>query len=219
MPEALINFIARIGWSYDDRTEVLSRKELVDKFSLDGLNASPARFDYDKLDWMAGVYVRDADLDLLAERLLPIYQQAGLEADLETVRQVAPLVQPRIKRLTDAIPISGFIFQDEIAIDSSLLIGKKMDASSSLQALTLARDVIAEAGSLSPEALEQPLRDLADRLEVKVGSLFGILRGAVTGQKVSPPLFETMAIMGSERTMKQIDAGIETLREMVDGGR
>jgi len=218
MPEALINFIARIGWSYDDRTEVLSREELVAKFSLDGLNASPARFDYDKLDWMAGVYVRDADLDVLAERLLPIYQQAGLEADLDTVRQVAPLVQPRIKRLTDAIPVSSFIFRDEIAIDGKLLIGKKMDAAGSLQALTMARDVIAEAGSLSPEALEQPLRDLAAELEVKVGSLFGILRGAVTGQKVSPPLFETMVIMGSERTMKQIDAGIEMLRKMVDGG-
>jgi len=217
MPEALINFIARIGWSYDDRTEVLSCEELVAKFSLDGLNASPARFDYDKLDWMAGVYVRDADLDLLAKRLLPIYQQAGLEADLETVRQVAPLVQPRIKRLTDAIPISAFIFQDEIALDGKLLIGTKMDVAGSLQALTLARDVIAKAVSLSPETLEQPLRDLATELGVKVGSLFGILRGAVTGQQVSPPLFETMAIMGSERTTRQIDAGIEMLRRMADG--
>ncbi len=217
IPEALINFIARVGWSYDDRTELFTREELIEKFSLDGLNASPARFDYDKLDWMAGVYVREADLDTLAKHLLPVYRQAGLDADLDTVRQVAPLVQPRIKKLTDAIPVSGFIFQDKIALGPELLIGARMDAAASLDALVQVRALIDRLEPFTPEELEQPLRDLADALQVKAGSLFGIVRGAVTGQKVSPPLFETMAVLGRERTTCQIDAGIEILRALAAG--
>jgi glutamyl-tRNA synthetase len=212
LPEALINFIARVGWSYDDRTELFTREDLVQKFSMEGLNASPARFDYDKLEWMTGVYIREADTSELAARLLPFYRDAGLDADLETVKQVAPLVQPRIKKLVDAIPMSGFIFRDKIEIDPPLLIGKKMDAASSLDALQRARDLVVGQDPFAPESLEQPIRDLAAELGVKVGSLFGILRGAVTGQKVSPPLLETMAIMGRERTIGQIDRALDILR-------
>jgi glutamyl-tRNA synthetase len=218
LPDALVNFIARVGWSYDDHTEIFTRQELVSGFSFDGLNASPARFDYDKLDWMAGVYVREADVDDLAVHLLDTYRSAGLDADLDTVRQIAPLVQPRVKKLTDALPISSFFFADEIPIEPSLLIGKKMDAAASLDALQQARDQIAALEAFTPEGLEGPLRDLAAALEVKVGTLFGILRGAVTGQKVSPPLFETMVILGRKRTFHQIDRGIAILRAAVDAG-
>jgi glutamyl-tRNA synthetase len=216
LPEALVNFIARVGWSYDDRTELLTREELVQKFSFEGLNASPARFDYDKLDWMAGVYMREADVNELAGRLLPVYREAGLDADLETVKQIVPLLQPRIKKLTDALPLSSFFFEDEIQIDPELLVGKKMDAVTSLHALQRAREVLAQVEPFTPEGLEQPLRDLADALDVGVGPLFGILRGAVTGQRVSPPLFESMSILGRERTLQQVDKGIELLHASVE---
>lgn len=215
LPEALINFIARIGWSYDDRTELFTRQELVDKFSLQGLNASPARFDYDKLDWMNGVYIRELNVDDLAERLLPFYQDAGLDADLETVRQIAPIIQERIKTLQDAIPWSGFIFREDLDLDAGLLVGKKMDAASSLAALRKARQVVAEIEPLTVEALEQALRGLSGTLDVKAGSLFGILRGAVTGQRVSPPLFETMVILGRGRVCERIDKGILLLENQV----
>jgi glutamyl-tRNA synthetase len=164
---------------------------------------------------MAGVYVREADVDALAERLLPFYREAGLDADLGTVKQIVPLIQPRIKKLTDAIPLSGFFFRDEIDLDPALLIGKKMDEASSLDALQKARDLVAGLDPFAPETLEQPLRDLAAALGVKAGPLFGILRGAVTGQRVSPPLFETMAIMGRERTLAQMDEGLALLRGAV----
>jgi glutamyl-tRNA synthetase len=212
LPEALTNFVARIGWSYDDHTELFTRQELVEKFSLAGVNVSPARFDYDKLEWMNGVYIRQADADDLAERLLPVYDEAGLEADLETVRQIVPLIQERIKTLRDAVPWSGFIFQEVVEPDHKLLVGKKMDVASSLDALQQARALVAEVDPFTPGALEQTLRDLAQALEIKVGPLFGILRGAITGQRVSPPLFETMAIMGRERVLLQMDKGIEVLQ-------
>jgi len=216
LPEALVNFIARIGWSYDDRTELFTRQELIGKFSFGGLNASAARFDYDRLDWMAGVYMREADVDELAERLLPFYHEAGLDADLETVRQIIPLLRPRIKKLSDALPLSSFFFKDEITINPGLLIGKKMDAASSLSALQRARDLLAQLDPFTPEALEQPFRDLADELGVRAGPLFGILRGAVTGQRVSPPLFESMSILGREHTLGQLDKGIDLLRTSVE---
>ena len=115
-----------------------------------------------------------------------------------------------------AVPISGFVFHQEIEIDPALLIGKKMDAAGSLDALQRTRLLVEGLDPFTPEALEQPLRDLAADLGVKAGPLFGILRGAVTGQKVSPPLFETMSILGRERAMKQIDKGIELLQAAVD---
>jgi glutamyl-tRNA synthetase len=130
------------------------------------------------------------------------------------VRQIVPIIQERIKTLRDAIAWSGFIFQDEIEPDPKLLIGKKMDAISSMQALQRARDVVAGIDPFDTETLEQPLRDLAQELGLKVGPLFGILRGAVTGQRVSPPLFETMDIMGRERVLAQMDRGIEILKNI-----
>ena len=223
LPEALVNFIARLGWSYDDRSELFTRQELIEKFSLDGLNVSPAKFDYDHLDWMNGVYIRQLDRDDLATRLVPVYRQAGLDADLDTVKEIVPIIQERLKKLTDAVPLSGFIFErgcgsvSDLAIDPALLIGAKMDAASSLVALQRARAVIAQADPFSAESLEQPLRDLAAALGVKVGALFGILRGAVTGLQVSPPLLETMVIMGRERTCRLIDRGIDILAEASAG--
>jgi glutamyl-tRNA synthetase len=212
LPEALINYVARIGWSYDDHTELFTREELVDRFSLEGLSVSSASFDYDKLEWMNGVYIRQADTGDLAAALLPVYAEAGLDADPETVRQIVPIIQERIKTLRDAVPWSGFIFQEQIELEPALLIGKKMDAASSREALERARAVVAGVAPFTPAALEGPLRDLAEELGVKVGPLFGILRGAVTGQRVSPPLFETMAIMGRERVLAQMDVGIEILK-------
>jgi glutamyl-tRNA synthetase len=214
LPDALTNFIARIGWSYDDHTELFSRDELVERFDLDGVNVSPARFDYDKLEWMNGVYIRQSDVDALAEQLLPVYAEAGLDADLETVRKIVPLIRERIKTVRDAVPWSGFIFAAEVEPDPKALIGKKMDDASSLAALRQARSVIAELEPFATDAIEAALRALAQELDVKVGPLFGILRGAVTGQRVSPPLFETMEIMGRERVLAQADRGIEVLQQM-----
>ena len=217
LPEALVNFIARLGWSYDDRTELFTRQELIEKFSLAGVNVSPAKFDYERLEWMNGVYIRQLDRDDLAARLLPFYRQAGLDADLDTVKQIVPIIQERLKKLSDAVPLSGFIFErgcsegTDIDIDPALLIGAKMDAASSLAALQRARAIIAQADPFSTTSLEQPLRDLAAALGIKVGALFGILRGAITGLQVSPPLLETMVIMGRERTCRLIDRGIEIL--------
>ncbi len=210
LPEALINFIARLGWSYDDHTELFSREELVEKFSLDRLNASSASFDYAKLEWMNGVYIRQLDLDDLAGRLCPFYRAAGYEVSVEMARKVAPLVRERLKTLADAVPLTDFIFQPDTPPSRELLIGK-LDASAAANVLRRARNLIAMAPALTDEVLEEPFRLLADELGVKAGVVFGVLRIAVTGRQVSPPLFETMDVMGRERVLTRIDMGLEVL--------
>jgi len=217
LPEALFNFLALLGGAPGggEEQEIFGREELIARFDLLRVNRASAAFSYDKLDWMNGVYIRGLETDDLAARLLPFYRKAGLDADLQTVQQIVPIIQERLKKLADVVFWSGFIFTDDIELDSATLIGKKMDASSSLDALRKARALVAEIDLFTPEALEQPLRDLASDLGVKVGSLFGTLRGAVTGQRVSPPLLETMCVLGRERTCKQIDKGIEVLENAV----
>ena len=129
----------------------------------------------------------------------------------EYVRAIAPLVQERIKTLTDIVDLTRFFFVGQPEYDADLLVGKGMTAVSAANALSVARGRLAEIGTFDAEALEALLRPLAVELELKAGQLFGALRGAVTGQKAAPPLFETMAVLGRDASLKRIDRALEKL--------
>jgi glutamyl-tRNA synthetase len=210
LPEAMVNFLARVGWAYDDKTEFFTRQELVEKFDLEGVNKSPAAFSYDKLEWMNGTYIRQLGLDDLAERLLPFLTGA----DLTIVRRIAPLVQDRIKKLAEVVEWTDFFFTDELDYDPQLLIGKKMGVEDSLAALTRARETLASLPAFDEEAMEPALRALAEEMGLKVGQLFGVIRVAVTGKKVAPPLFGTLAVLGREKVLQRMDKALETLGGM-----
>ncbi len=214
LPEALINFLARVGWSYDDKTEYFTRQELIEKFDLSGVNKSPAAFSYKKLEAMNGHYIRRLAPDDLAERLRPFLAEAGLDLDRDTVRRLVPLVQERLKVLGDVVPLTDTLFVDELSYDPALLIGKKMTAAQSLAALQAARRIIADAPDFADETLEPPLRALADELGLKAGQLFGIIRVAVTGKKVSPPLFGTMSLIGREKVLHRLDVALNHLTQL-----
>jgi glutamyl-tRNA synthetase len=211
LPEAMVNFLALVGWAYDDKTEFFTRQELIEKFSLEGVNKSPAAFSYDKLEWMNGVYIRQLGLDDLAERLMPFLTEAGLPADLSTVRRIVPLVQERLKKLTDAAEWVDFFFADQISYDPSLLVGKKMTAAESLVALRTARETLAALPDFEGETLERALRALAGELGLKAGQLFGIIRVAATGKKVAPPLFGTLSVLGREQVLERLGDAEEAL--------
>lgn len=215
LPEAMVNFLARAGWSYDDKTEFFTRQELIEKFDLEGVNKSPAAFSYDKLDWMNGTYIRQLELDDLAQRLLPFLTGAGLPADLATVRRIAPLVQERLKKLAEAVEWTDFFFTAELDYDPQLLIGKKMTAEESLAALARARETLADLPAFDEETLEPALRTLAEEMSLKASSLFGVIRVAVTGKKVAPPLFGTLAILGRAKALQRLGKALERLKEMV----
>jgi glutamyl-tRNA synthetase len=214
LPEAMVNYLARLGWSYDDKTEIFGRDELIRYFDLSGINRSPARFSYERLEWMNGYYIRQLDPADLAGRLVPYLSEAGFKGTPKELQPLVPLVQERLKTLSEAADWLGFLFQEHLDYDPHLLIGKKMDAASSLEALRQARAALANLSSFEIESIESALRDLASAMDLKVGQLLGIIRIAVTGRQVAPPLFETLATLGRERTLERMDCGIEALSQL-----
>ncbi len=211
LPEAMVNYLARVGWSYDDKTEIFTREELIRYFDLAGINNSPARFSYERLEWMNAYYIRELDADDLAERLVPFLVRAGFAATPNQVRPLVPLIQERLKTLAEVVEWTDFFFQETLDYDPELLVGKKMTAVESLAALRQAQEMLAELPEFETESIESSLRALAEALELKVGPLLGPIRVAVSGKRVAPPLFETLAILGRERTLGRLDRAIEAL--------
>ena len=209
LPEAMVNFLARVGWAYDDKTELFTREELIARFDLDGVNKSPAAFSYEKLEWMNGVYIRNLPPDDLVQRLVP-FLAAGLGIDenelrkRRELRELVPLVQERLKTLADITDWADFFFVEEIACDPQLLIGKNMTPADCTTALERTLEVLGSLSDFSEEAMETALRGLADDLNMKPGQLFGTIRVAVTGKTVAPPLFGTLRILGRERVLSRL---------------
>jgi len=216
LPEGLLNWISLMGWSFDDHTEFFSIQELIEYFSLQKLNPSPAAVDYKKLDHFNGHHIRDLPTEDLAHRMRPFYETAGLVVDDAQLGQITPLVQERIRTLEEAVEISGFFFRDTVKPDPAQLIGKNMTPSESAKAIRQAYQVIEALPSMDIEPLETALRFLADEINLKAGQLFGILRVAVTGQRVSPPLIESMAYIGKVEVLARIERSIALLEAQAE---
>ncbi|GAP18317.1 glutamate--tRNA ligase [Levilinea saccharolytica] len=211
LPEAVVNWIALMGWSYDDHTEFFSLKDLVEKFSLEHLNPSPAAINFTKFDHFAGLHVRNLQVEDLAQRMKPFFEKAGYAADLDTLVKIAPIVQERLVTLDEAPDLAGFFFKTEILPAAEELVPAGMTREQALDVARQSLAVLAAAPELTPEAAEAPMRELVEKLGLKAGQVFGLLRVAVTGQKVSPPLFESMMIMGRERVLKQVEQAVRML--------
>ncbi|MBA7577046.1 Glutamate--tRNA ligase [subsurface metagenome] len=216
LPEAMVNFLALLGWSLDDRTEILSRQELIDNFSLERVSRTAAIFNRDKLNWMNGVYIRSLTADEFFEAVEPYLMmnsaagQAVISSE-EYVRQILPLVQERAKTLVEVAELAQFFFVEELDYAPSLLIGKNMGQESTTEALKTAQPRLEQLKVFDAESLEALLRPLAVELGLKTGQLFGALRVAVTGRTAAPPLFQTMAVLGKERCLKRIEAALDKL--------
>jgi glutamyl-tRNA synthetase len=200
---ALMNFLALLGWSYDDKTTVMSRDELIDRFSLERVVPSPATFDYQKLDWLNGVYLRALPTDEYAEELLHWLRDEGSDWDEELVRRSAPLVQEKIERFGQFPEFAGFLFR-EIEPDPALLDG---DA----PVVDAAREELAGVEPFSAPEIEAALRALAERLDLSPRKAFQPIRIAVTGSKISPGLFESLELLGKEESLKRLSAAAEAV--------
>jgi len=216
LPEAMVNFLALLGWSLDDKTEILSRQELVDNFSLERIGKTGAIFNREKLDWMNGVYIRNLTADGFFEAVQPYLMtdvDAGkaLIASEEYVKAALPLVQERARTLAEVAELTRFFFVDQLDYKSMLLIGDKMNRRSATQALKAAQQKLTPLSAFDADSLEGVLRPLAAELGLKTGQLFGTLRVAVTGRTAAPPLFVTMAVLGKERCLKRIEAALHRL--------
>jgi glutamyl-tRNA synthetase len=219
LPEAMVNFLALLGWSLDDKTELMSCDELVQNFSLERVSRTAAIFNRDKLNWMNGIYIRSLTADNFFEAVEPylITNRAAGEAvisNVEYVRNILPLVQERAKTLIEVVELAQFFFVNEIDCDVSLLIGKNMTQESTTEALKIAQQRLEQLKMFDTKSLEAMLRPLAVELGLKTGQLFGALRTAVTGRTAAPPLFQTMAVLGKERCLKRIEAALDRLNKM-----
>jgi glutamyl-tRNA synthetase len=195
--EALVNFLALIGWAPDGETTIMPVDEIVARFTLEAVSASPGTFDYAKLDWMNGVHLRALEPDAYAERLAGfVATELGLGWDPECVRAAAPLVQEKIARLGEFPDFAGFLFH-EVEPDPSLLDGALLEA-------TAAR---LEVVQWSPSAIEVTLKELCEELGRKPKEVFLPIRVAVTGSRVSPGLYESIHLLGREVTLSRLRAG------------
>ena len=214
IPEGILNWVSLMGWSYDDQTEFFTLPDLIEKFSLKKLNPAPAAINISKLDYFNGVHIRSLEAKDLASRLKPFFVNTGYKVEDEKLLRIMPIVRTRLTTLDDASAMAGFFFSDDVNPDPKELIGKNMTVAQSAEAARQAYQLLAALPQISVETAEQPMRDLALKLKLTTQQLFGILRIAVTGQAVSPPLFESMEIVGKETVLKRIHKAIELLLEL-----
>jgi glutamyl-tRNA synthetase len=194
VPEALMNFLALLGWAPDGETTIMSRDELVERFSLERVGSSPATFDYAKLDWMNGVYLRALPPDEYAERLVGYLGAQGLEWPADRVRAAAPIVQEKIARFDEFPGFAGFLFHD-VEPDAELLDSRILDA---------AEDALAGVEPWQASEIETALKQLCEDLDEKPRTVYLPIRVAVTGSRVSPGLYESLELLGREESLARI---------------
>ena len=210
LPEALLNYLALLGWALDDKTTIFDARTLVENFDVTRVSRNPAIWDPDKLEWMNGYYIRDLSPGAFADRIAPLLVDAALLTPAEVderrpwLEALQPLVSERLKRLDQLAPMVSFLFSDDIAIDPAAA-EKTLAQEGAALMLAAAADALADLAEWSAEHIEHALRQLPEALGMKPKAVFQVVRVATTGSTVSPPLFESLALLGRERTLRRLE--------------
>lgn len=213
LPQALLNFLTNIGWNFGDEREVFDMSEAIERFDITRVNPSNSAYPIEKLDWLNGVYIREKlTADELAGYIKQPLLEAGLDVDDALLKQVAPLVQTRIKTFPEVVELAGFFFQPDFTPASAeALIPKKMTADQTKDLFEKSLTVFESVAEWNTERLHQAGLQLVADTGLKNGQVFGALRVAVTGQTISTPTFETMEVLGKEESFKRIRLAIAAL--------
>lgn len=223
LPEAVMNYITLLGWSYDDKTEFFTREELENVFSLEKINKAPGVFDYKKLDWFNGMYIRMKSAAELSELIQPFLVRDGIISNPPTddqkkiIEDMIPLIHERMKKLSDVSEMTRFLFQDIETPNLEEVIPKKANAAKALEILRLSKDLLSSLWGEGDgeEDMEQLFRDTSEKIGVGLGALLMPIRAAVTGSRISPPLFESVKLLGREKTLERINRTIQKLEQEV----
>jgi glutamyl-tRNA synthetase len=199
LPEAMVNYLALLGWSLDDHTTFLTREDLVKHFDLDRVARNPAAFDREKLEWMNGHYIRELPLGRFVERLAEALRDAGIDPDPALLRDAAPLVQERMNLMSQAPGLLRFLFEE---VEPDEKAAHMLEGQGEYLAEVARR--LEKLDEWSTPAIESTLRSLREERSLSAKKAFQPVRAAVTATLVSPPLFESMALLGKERTLERI---------------
>ena len=213
IPEGVLNWIALMGWGVAE-DDVMSLDDMIRRFSIDHLTPSPAAVNFQKLDHFNGTHIRRLTVEDLARRIKPFLVDAGLEVDNETLLNITPLIRERLVTLDDSVAMAGFFFKETVEPAPEELVAKGLDAKQSAEVAQKAYDILALLSDVSHQTAEPPMREYVEASGLSANQVFGILRVAVTGQKVSPPLFESMEIIGKEKVLARLRKAIDILKAL-----
>ena len=219
--EALVNYLALLGWATGTEEEVLSIGEIAERFDLEAVHKGGAVFDRERLEWLNGQWIRRLEPDDLIERLRPFVEAEQVAGRIDRIptddelRAILPMVRERLPTLGAIGALAGFLWVDSVPIDPAVLVPKRWDAATTRDGLAAARATIAAVGEVTFEAdeLEPPLRGLAEARGWKAGDLFMAIRVAVTGRMATPPLFDTIVALGRDRVLERLDRALAALVE------
>lgn len=210
IPEGVLNWCALMGWGVPE-DDVMTLDQMIERFSIDHLTPSPAAVNFQKLDHFNATHIRLLTTEDLAARLKPYFTREGLRVDDSALLKIIPLIRERLVTLDDCIPFGAFFFKEDVIPNPEDLIAKGLDAKQSAQIARRAYQILEAQPDFSHERCEPPMRAYVEESGFTPNQVFGILRIAVTGQKVSPPLFESMEIIGREKSLRRLKNAIEIL--------
>lgn len=221
LPEAIINYISLLGWSFDDSREFFSKEDLEKLFNLEKINKAPAVFDYKKLEWFNGQYIRMKDHDELKALLMPILIDAGIignppsEEEKVVFNGAFPIIRERLKLTTDVTDLVRFLFVDELTWNSDDAVPKKMDKAGTIEMLKIALELLEGFDRRSEEENEVHINKAVEEKGIKLGDLMQPLRVAVTGTKMSPPMIQSLALLGEDRAVKRVEGLLAQLKSEI----
>lgn len=211
LPEAVVNWIALMGWSYDDHTEFFTMQDLIEKFNLEHLNPSPAAINFTKFDHFNGLHIRALSSDELAKRIKPFVTAIGNEITDSRLIQIAPIIQERIATLDEVNNMAGFFFKETVLPSVDDLKAKDLERDDAISILKNAIQILKNETTLEKEKTEPKMRDYVEKSGYSAGQVFGVMRVAITGQKISPPLFESMEIIGRDLVLQRLKTALTLL--------
>ncbi|MCB0319881.1 MAG: glutamate--tRNA ligase, partial [Bdellovibrionales bacterium] len=216
LPEAVLNFIVRIGWSpgEGDEQEIFSREELIERFSLEQVNSASAVFEYEKLNWMNGVYIRALSPSDFIERVRPFFDRSQSRVDLAELGPLVPALQERARTLAEVPALVEFLEAKPLHREIDQMISKKLSIEDAQRLLASILEAFRSLESFTIESMESALNEVAVRLEMKAGNAFLVTRIATLGKKATPPLFESLLVMGRGLAIERIEETLESCRNV-----
>jgi glutamyl-tRNA synthetase len=211
-PEGVLNWIVLMGWGVAE-DDVMTLEQMVERFTIGSLTPSPAAVNFQKLDHFNGTHIRLLETEDLAVRLKPYFVEAGLEVPNDVLLKVTPLIRERLVTLDDCLAFARFFFEEHVEPNPEDLVAKGLDAQQSAEIARKSYEILSALPEINHTVAEPPMRTYVESSGHNAGQVFGILRAAVTGQKVSPPLFESMEIIGKKIVLERLSNAIELLEK------